>query len=110
MCPGPKLKTEDLLDRAAVHSKVPLCPKDVCRVVPPGYAALCQKVYLEQGLPEALVTSTMQILPPRPGAWGWSGEHTLTKASSPSFLRPGRGSATSTTEGTGPPSKGCDRN
>ena len=30
-------------------SKVPLCREDVCRVVPPGYAALCQKVHLEQG-------------------------------------------------------------
>src|SRR5215213_7751511 len=43
-------KTEDLLDRAAVHSKVPLCREDVCRDVPPGYASLCQRVYLEQGL------------------------------------------------------------
>ena len=36
--------------RAAAASKVLLCRKDVCRVVPPGYAPLCQKGYLEQGL------------------------------------------------------------
>src|SRR5215204_5477030 len=50
--------------RAAAASKVPLCREDICRGVPPGYAPLCQKVYLEQGLPNALGASTMRILAP----------------------------------------------
>ena len=33
-----------------MHSKVPLCREDVCRDVPPGYASLCQRVCLKQGL------------------------------------------------------------
>ena len=49
---------------AAALAKCPFAEKDVCRVVPPGYAPLCQKVYLEQGLPDALGTSTMRILAP----------------------------------------------
>ena len=44
-------KTEDLLDRAALHiAKCPFAEKDVCRGVPPGYAPLWQMVCLEQGL------------------------------------------------------------
>ena len=75
MCPGPKLKTEDLLDRAALHiAKCPFAEKDVCRGVPPGYAPLWQRVCLEQGLCVAGVGfyeywDTPRVAGPMQGHW-----------------------------------------
>ena len=48
MCPGPKLKTEDLLDRAALHiAKCPFARKT--------YAGLCRPVMriVPEGVPRA---------------------------------------------------------
>src|SRR5215218_4407039 len=52
-----------------LNSKGSTLCREISRGVPPGYGALCQKVYLEQGLcwsglSEALGTSTMRILAP----------------------------------------------
>ena len=49
------------MDRAAAYAD-----EMYVRGVPPGYAPLCRKVYLVQGLPEALGTSTIDD----PGARG----------------------------------------
>jgi len=77
-------QTEDLLDRAAVHSKVPLCREDVCRVVPPDYAALCQKGYLEQGLSVGAACRRLWVQA-QLGSWRLC----LLRASNPFPITPG---------------------
>src|SRR5215212_6635728 len=70
--------------RAAAASKVPLCRKDVCRVVPPDYAALCQKGYLEQGLSVGAACRRLWVQA-QLGSWRLC----LLRASNPFLITPG---------------------